>query len=215
MEQATGRPLLWATAQYLSRAAVGQTVHYDVTIASAGNRVSQASVIATAGDTTIGQFLAALGRREDAPRWGWGRPPTVPPPADCPVYELSGEPEGSFHRTVDLRVADLDTDAGTAAFWVQLPHGAHRTSAGLAALGDYVPAGFRLTLGEKDVPASSLDNTVRILPAEPADWVLLDIRLGAIAGGAAHGDLRAWTPNGQLAALASQTFTFNPGAAKR
>jgi hypothetical protein len=41
--------------------------------------------------------------------------------------------------------------------------------------------------------------------------LLLDVRLGAVGEGAAHGDLRAWSQAGRLLALASQSFTFNPG----
>ncbi|MEZ5261735.1 MAG: thioesterase family protein [Acidimicrobiales bacterium] len=209
MEQATGRPLIWATAQYLSRAAVEEEVAYDVTIDSAGNRVSQASAVATVGDRVVARFLAAFGQRPGASDHRWGEPPVVPGPDDSGGYELTWEPDGSFHRTVELRVAAFDRERGTAAFWVRMPDGVHESSAGLAMLGDYVPAGFRLVLSETEKPASSLDNTVRVIGLEPSDWLLLDIRLGRVADGAAHGDLRAWARSGRLVGMASQTFLFN------
>jgi acyl-CoA thioesterase-2 len=211
MEAATGRPLVWATAQYLARAAVGETVGYDVTIESAGNRVSQASATAMVGDRLLARFLGAFGQRAGAASHRWGEPPVVAGPDAGRGYELSWEPEGSFHRVVELRVADVDRTAGTARFWVRMPDDVHATSAGLAMLGDYVPAGFRLALSETEAMASSLDNTVRVVAIEPSDWLLLDVRLGAVGDGAAHGDLRAWSQSGELLALASQSFTFNPG----
>jgi len=209
MEQATGRPLSWATAQFVGRAAVGEVVTYTVRVASAGNRTSQVGAVATVGDRTIGNFLGAFGERPGATTHRWGRPPQADPPEACPPYALGVEPEGSFHRTVELRVAALDADAGTVAFWGRMPDGMHGTAAGLTMLGDYVPAAFRLVLQETEKPASSLDNTIRVVGVEAADWLLLDVRLGAITGGAAHGDLRAWSPSGRLLAVASQTFAFN------
>lgn len=209
IEAATGRPLTWATAQYVGRATVGETVTYTVQIDSAGNRTSQARAVATVGDRLVANFGGAFGQRPGGTVRTWGTAPVVPRPEDCPPYALGVEPEGSFHRTVDLRVAAQDADAGTVAFWVRMPDGMHQTAAGLAMLGDYVPAGFRLVLQETEKPASSLDNTVRVVALEAAEWLLLDVRLGAVGGGAAHGDLRAWSPSGRLLGLASQTFAFN------
>lgn len=209
MEQATGRPLIWATAQYLSRAAQDEVVSYAVTVGSAGNRVSQVSAVASVGDRVVARFLAACGQRPGANAHRWGEPPVVPGPDESGGYELTWEPDGSFHRTVELRVAAFDRDRGTAAFWVRMPDGVHETSAGIAMLGDYVPAGFRLVLSETEKPASSLDNTVRITGLEPSEWLLLDIRLGTVTDGAAHGDLRAWTQSGLLVGMASQSFMFS------
>lgn len=208
-EQATGRPLVWATAQYLARAAVGEVVDYRVSTVSSGKTVSQVRATATVGERVIAEFMGAFGQRAGANQYRWGAPPEVPAPEGCRGYELSSEPEGSFHRTVELRVAALDAAAGTAAFWVRMPDGVHSTSAGLAMLGDYVPAGFRLVLSETEKPAASLDNTVRVVGVEHSDWLLMDIRLGAVTDGAAHGELRAWSQSGRLLSLASQSFSFN------
>ena len=40
LEGSTGRPLVWATAQYLSFARPGSVVDYDVTVASAGHQTT-------------------------------------------------------------------------------------------------------------------------------------------------------------------------------
>src|SRR6516165_3784220 len=45
MERTCGRPAIWATAQYLSYARLGQIVDLDVWVPSAGRHTSQARVI--------------------------------------------------------------------------------------------------------------------------------------------------------------------------
>ena len=209
MELATGRPLLWASAQYVARAAIDEDVTYAVTVASAGNRMSQVGVTVSVGERLVATAMGAVGRRSTPTEHRWGRAPVVPGPQDCAPYALGVEPEGSFHRNAEILVAHADPAAGTVALWARLPGDVQGSAAGLAMLGDYVPAGFRLVLAETEKPASSLDNAVRVVGAEPVPWVLLDIRLGAVADGAAHGDLRAWSPEGRLLALASQGFLFN------
>jgi len=46
LEAASGRPTVWATAQYLSYAPTGSTVDYEVTLAVEGRNVSQARAVA-------------------------------------------------------------------------------------------------------------------------------------------------------------------------
>lgn len=47
MEAATGRKVVWATAQYLSETPAGTTLDLDVTVARTGRQASQARVRAT------------------------------------------------------------------------------------------------------------------------------------------------------------------------
>ena len=56
----------------------------------------------------------------------------------------------------------------------------------LAILGDYVPFGVAQALGQF-VTGSSLDNTLRVCTLVPTDWVLIDVRVHAIANGFGHG----------------------------
>ena len=66
MEQATGRPLTWATAQFVGRATLDEVVTYTVRVASSGNRTSQVGAVATVGDRVVGNFLGAFGERPGA-----------------------------------------------------------------------------------------------------------------------------------------------------
>src|SRR3954468_8632989 len=71
LEGSTGRPLVWATAQYLSFARPGSVVDHTVTIASEGKASTQARVVATVDGTEILTVNGALGARdwEGAPQW--------------------------------------------------------------------------------------------------------------------------------------------------
>src|SRR3954470_6943121 len=64
MEQCTGRPCVWATAQYLSYARPPSVLDLDVDEVVRGHQLSQARVIARVGDEEILTVIAALGRRE-------------------------------------------------------------------------------------------------------------------------------------------------------
>jgi len=53
MEQVTGRPCIWATAQYLSFARPPSIVELDAVEVVRGHQISQARVIARVGDTEV------------------------------------------------------------------------------------------------------------------------------------------------------------------
>ena len=83
MEQAAGRPLVWATAQYLSRASVGEVVAYDTTIVSAGKLLSQVQATSRVGDRTLANYVGAFGQRNGAYGQVWPQRPDAPGPAGC------------------------------------------------------------------------------------------------------------------------------------
>ena len=64
LERTTGRPAVWAVAQYLSFAHPPEIVDIDVTIASAGHQTTQARAVAHVGDREILTVNAALGERD-------------------------------------------------------------------------------------------------------------------------------------------------------
>ena len=50
LEGTTGRPVVWATAQYLSFAQVGSVMDLDVTVSVSGHHTTQARVIGHVGE---------------------------------------------------------------------------------------------------------------------------------------------------------------------
>ncbi len=69
------------------------------------------------------------------------------------------------------------------------------SAATLAVLGDYVPFGLSQALGRLG-SGNSLDNTLRIASLVPTEWVLLDIRVHAVANGFGNGAVLLWTEDG-------------------
>lgn len=212
MEEVCGRPMVWATAQYLSFAMVGDVMDLDVTVAVAGHRTAQARVVGHVGDREILTVNAALGERPFEVDGQWAVMPDVPGPADCPERHTRAGTERSINSRLDMRLAlgrdadDLEGNPvpdGRAALWVQVPE-VDMSAAALAILGDYVPFGISQTLGGW-WPTNSLDNTLRMIRLVPTEWVLCDVRVDGVAAGFGHGSVHLWAEDGTLLATASQS----------
>ena len=216
LEAVTGRPVLWATAQYLSFGKLHQVVELDVTIAVAGHNTTQARVRASVDGEELLTVNAALGRRNTPGEGSFAEMPIVAPPEACPprVFRLSvGD---TINEHLDMRMAvgraweDLDgtpSPQGRSSLWARLPALDRVTAGSLGVLGDFVPYGIGQALGEK-AGGSSLDNTIRIVRLVPTEWVLLDIRVQAIHGGFGHGLIHLWSESGVLMGTASQSVVL-------
>ena len=117
---------------------------------------------------------------------------------------------------LDVPIARLDgtpSPDGRCALWAHMPEVLEPSAAALAVLGDFVPSGVGEALG---VPGggSSLDNTLRITQVVPTMWVLIDIRIQAVARGFGHGIAHLWAEDGTLLGTASQSVITRlfPGA---
>lgn len=211
LEEITGRPVIWATAQYLSYARPGSVVAFDVTIGAAGRSITQARAVGRTGDTEILTVNAALGSRPFAPEGEWATMPDVLGPDDCAIRTHRFEHESVASRmeqrlAVGRPMEDLDgtPSNGSCALWARMPEVLEMSGAALAVLGDFVPFGIGQALGLA-AGGNSLDNTLRVTRLEPTDWVLLDIRVQAVHGGFGHGAVLLWSESGQLLAIASQS----------
>jgi acyl-CoA thioesterase len=102
--------------------------------------------------------------------------------------------------------AALDGTPGTgrSALWARLPDVLEVSAASLAILGDFVPFGISQALGSNG-GGNSLDNTIRVARLVPTEWVLLDIRVLAVANGFGNGAVLLWAEDGTLLATASQS----------
>jgi acyl-CoA thioesterase II len=213
LESTCARPLVWATAQYLSFARPPAIVDIDVTIPVAGRNTTQARAIGHVLDSEIFTVNGALGSRPWPVEAEWPVPPEVPPPADCgpiPDRDVTTESIGS---RLDLRVASgrygaardgtLSAD-GRSALWVRMPE-VEMSAAALAIIADWVPSGVGQALGRL-LYVSSLDNTLRVVDVRPTEWVLCDIRMQAVHNGYAHGAMLLWSQEGSLLASASQSM---------
>ncbi len=213
LEGTTGRPLVWATAQYLSYAQPGSVLDLDVTVAVSGRNSTQARVIGHVGEREIFTVNAALGARATDSDQVWARPLDVPPPEDCPTRSLRVPGEDSIMNRLEVRLAsardwaDLPgnpVEGGRSALWARMPDLAEMSAAGLAILGDYVPFGIGQALGAY-AGGNSLDNTLRVVKVVPTEWVLVDVTVDGIGNGFGHGTVHLYADDGTLMATASQS----------
>jgi acyl-CoA thioesterase-2 len=214
LEETSGRPVIWATAQYLSYAHPPSVLDIDVTLAVEGRSITQGRVVGHVADREILTVNAALGSRELDEAGVWVERPEVPPPEECPRRPPRVPGVESIQSRIDLRLAnarsweELDGNpmpGGRSQLWARMPDLLDLSSgASLAILGDYVPFGIGQALG-RNGGGNSLDNTLRVYRLVPTEWVLLDIRIHAVAHGFGHGVVHLWAEDGTLLATASQS----------
>ena len=213
MEAATGRPLVWATAQYVSFARMPATLDLVVAVVASGHHVTQARCVVSNGGREILSATAALGHRPLPAAGQWAEPPTVPQPDDCPAGPRIESFKGTILDVMDIRLAagrnyeELDGSpaSGRSALWVRLPDGAGEVSAAdLALVADNMPTGIGQALG-RPAGGNSLDNTIRVCRLAPTEWVLVDIHVHAVSDGFGHGRAHLWSQDGVLLGTASQS----------
>jgi acyl-CoA thioesterase len=212
LERVTGRPHVWATAQYLQFANPSAIVELEVNEVVRGHSSSQARVLGQVGGDEIFTVLAALGHRTLDWDGEWALRPDVPSVADSPPRELPAHQLGTIGERLEMRLAnareferlDGTPGDGRSALWVRLPEHLEANASGLAIVGDYVPFGISQAGGRR-ARSNSIDNTLRMVRVHPTEWVLADIRVQAVADGFGHGVVHLWSEDGTLLATASQS----------
>ena len=158
MEATTGRPLVWATAQYLSYARPPSVMDIDVIVPVAGKSITQARAIAHVGDTEILTVQAALGSRDipargpvaDAAPSAAARRVRRPhvPHATSTTRSCGGSTSGSPSARNPMDLDGVPAENGHSSLWARIPDLLDPSAATLAVLGDYVPFGIGQALGE-------------------------------------------------------------------
>jgi len=213
LEEAAGRPTIWATGQYLSYAPTHSLVEWEVTLAVVGGRVTQGRAVGSVGEREILTVNAALGEGQLDLNGVWVEPPVVPPPEDCPPRFLPEIFRNTIMDRIEVRVAkgmlleDMTGESAgpDSALWARVPGHLTPSAATLAIFGDYVSGGASQALGRRSM-GRSLDNTLRVAQLKPTEWVLCDIRIHALINGYAQGVAFLWSQEGELLATASQSF---------
>ena len=214
LEAASGRPTIWATAQYLSYAPLGAHVTVVTDLAVVGGHVTQARASTYADGREFLTVNAALGTGELTAPTPWETMPDVPAPEDCPLRVMPRRFDNSIFDHVETRVAlgrsfeELDGTPGSpvSALWSRVPGHFEPSAATLAIFGDFVSGGATQPLG-RNTMGRSLDNTIRVATLEPTEWVLCEIHMHALAGGFAQGTAFLWSRSGVLLATASQSIS--------
>lgn len=213
MEQLSGRPCVWATAQYLSYARTNEVMEIDVTLAVVGNQITQARAIGRVGNREILTVNAALGQRTFAHHASFAKMPDVPKPHEIASRKHRSPVENTIHERLDERfvkgreLEDLhgEPNDGQTVMWARIPDVLSDVDAAtLAVLGDFVPMAVGQALGVRG-GGNSLDNTLRIVRLVPTKWVLLDIQIQGVEQGFGHGTINMFAEDGTLLATASQS----------
>ena len=125
LETATGRPLIWATAQYLAYAEPNSTLDIDVDPVVEGNTVTQARVMGHVGGREILTVNAALGARDEFSPRQFAEIPVVPSPREAEGAPLSYEEDADLHNRFEIRPIQRlpGEDEGRARMWIRSREG--------------------------------------------------------------------------------------------
>ena len=216
LEGTTGRPLVWATAHYLTHAGPRGWVDVNVSVEVAGHQTTQARAQLSLGGVEVLLTVASLGARDSRQPGRWVSPPDAPGPQEAMHRPTSPPGTESVIDHYEIRIAtgrmgtELDgtPGSGRSVLWCRLPEGRRPVTAGdIAFVGDLLMLGLSDAIGAPTT-ANSLDNTIRIVERVPTEWIMLDVQIDAAASGYAHAGARLWTEDGALLGMATQTLVL-------
>jgi acyl-CoA thioesterase II len=219
IETVTGRPTVWATAQYLSYAVGTEPLDLDVSIEVAGYNTTQARCVVSRDGREILTAHAACGSRTAEVTGMWCQRPEVPPPGACERYRYFEHDRGLGalveHRLAlgrQLHEVEGRQGSGHSALWIRSWQGSRMvTTADVSFIGDFMPMGFADALGAP-YAGNSLDNTVRIGELAPTEWILLSTHIDHVVNGFGRGRAELWTEDGTLLGDVSQTAVMRKHA---
>lgn len=210
-EQTEGRPIVWASAQFLLNKAEAQTLTLQTEIPVHSRSISQGTVHGLLDETDFIRVAACLGQRRGKEVADWANPAKVLPAKDCPDIEL-GKPRTAMHTHTELRLAHgmfgvtgqgTPSDDGRLSMWVRMPI-VENDAGALAILADYMLSGIGNSLATVAYGVS-LDNTIRIARLVQTDWVQCDITMQHISDGFGYGTSHLFSEDGVLMATANQS----------
>ena len=201
MEQVTGRPMIWASVQFVSNSPVGASCTVTTEVLASGRRAIQARAVIAEGDRPIHYIYGALGTRETENPQSYLKMPVVPGPEQSEPKPLLGDkPRNNLLSRLEMRTARADHAEGKEYIWFRSKDGLTMSPQWLAIVADFMPAGH---------PASSmsrsLDNTLRLHKLVESEWVLGEVQLFEARNGYFHGDIRMFAEDGTLLATGGQT----------
>ncbi len=212
LEQATAKPIVWATGQYLSITQQPAVLDLEAVLPAVGRNVTQGRVVGHLDDQEIITILGACGQRPAAVAGTWSTMPSVPRPEDSEILARHHDGD-SLHDHVEVRIArgmfgfsGAGTPSGdnTTQLWIRMPEVEHDAGA-LAIIADYMPSSLGNAFGSM-MGCTSIDNTIRIAQRADSDWVLCDNHIEHVGDGFGYGVVNMWNEDGVLLATASQTM---------
>jgi acyl-CoA thioesterase len=185
-------------------------VTFRTSVVTAGRATTQVQVTGTVGDKLVLTALGALTDRPAGDEQHFGTMPAAPSPADCVEFTLPMEAveHANFFDAMERRldVGSMASLAETGRFhlWVRMPTWPGPSRAMLAHVADVVPIVFFLAQG-KSHGGTSLDNTLRVVDDRTTEWTLMEVEGHGYSRSIGHGQVRMWSEDGRLLAIASQS----------
>ena len=137
LEQATDKPVIWATGQYLSIVQQPVTLELEVTLPAVGRNVSQGRVVGHLGDREIITIIGAVGERSDQAAGMWLDCPHADSPDNCETLNRQHE-TATMHDHVEIRMArgmfgfsgaGTPSGDGRSLLWARMPKVEHDAGA--------------------------------------------------------------------------------------
>lgn len=212
LEEATGKPAVWATGQYLSITQQPQVMDLEVVLPAIGRNVTQGRVVGHIGEREIITVLGACGKRPEEVAGVWQTFPDVPAPEDCELLQREDSP-GSLHEYVEIRLIEgmfgfsgqgEPSGNGETRFWARMPQ-VHHDPGALAIMADYMPSALGNAL-KRVMHCTSIDNTIRFANPAESEWVLCENRIVQVGNGFGYGLVHMWSERGELLATAGQSM---------
>lgn len=218
MEAATGRPAIWAAAQYLAFVRPPARLDLRVEIPVEGAHSSQARVAAEVGAKPVIWANGTFGSRPNCFSHQWPAMPHAAPPQDCPEMVFAWtRREDDLYGAFDLRVAigrygparaePLIDPAGKVLIWARSRRAVRIDAVLLAIIADFLPSAVASAVGHGAV-ANSLDNSLRIARLVETEWILCEVTTTMVAHGFGQAGAALFAQDGTLLATASQSVTL-------
>lgn len=232
LEYVTGRPAVWATAQYLRYASPPGEIEIRLSFEVVGYNMTQARAVVFMGGEEVLSVFAALGARNFEITGQKIEMPSAKPPLDCEHVSMARDGVQAMFSNWDLRLARgrvkeaavAGPGKGDCIFYVKVADGPRLvTASDIAMVGDMMPMAFGDAFGAF-INGNSIDNTIRFGDRAWTEWIMLECSVFDLRRGYAHGMAHMWADDGTYLATASQSVimrtigadgTLNRGTPKK
>jgi acyl-CoA thioesterase-2 len=207
-------PALWATAQLVSSAGIGDVVRCDVELVARGTYIDQVRITVRVDDRLLFASIgsAATGREPGITGVGLSMPDAVAPEASVVRFHPRGgtwSGDVGHHRVSEFldapRTDGVERAPGHLAMWARLTDEPSSTAAKLGFLADMGVAHAVCNVAGVAGAGTSLDNSLRVGRLVDSEWVLLDVHGLVAESGYGYGVVHIWSPDGVLLATGSQS----------
>jgi acyl-CoA thioesterase len=214
----SGRRVRALATSFLAPVRMGDDLQLTVTSLRSGGRLGHCRIEGQAAGVLVLSAVVVVGPAPERQPRSWTGAPPVPAPEQCAERSYRFRAPDSALALLDVRLASPEPrpgagPGGRCLLWARLLAPVS-PEASLALLSDHVPyLAVRSMLHV--TRAASVSASVRILGAASTPWTLLDVELISADGAFCVGQVRQWSQDGTLVAIADQTlrtwFAAPPG----